>query len=174
MVSPESNLYYSVDSQQVFIKINQRATYNISETFKSLVLDLVADGVDILVLDLSACEMMDSTFLGMLAGLGRKHPHRTNQEGLQLRLVLPNIRIRDSLENLDALQLFEITEDSRSLPRTYRPAPPRSTPATKEQLAHNSLEAHQHLMSLNPSNIPKFKDVARLLEEELKRIPKKP
>lgn len=37
-------------------------------------------------------------------------------------------------------------------------------------MARTSLEAHQTLMKINPANIPKFKDVAEFLAEDLKKL----
>jgi hypothetical protein len=45
-----------------------------------------------------------------------------------------------------------------------------SAPApSPTDLSRNCLEAHQTLMNINPANVPKFKDVAQFLEEDLKK-----
>ena len=38
------------------------------------------------------------------------------------------------------------------------------------ETARACLEAHETLMSINPANIPKFKDVSRFMAEDLKRL----
>jgi hypothetical protein len=44
-----------------------------------------------------------------------------------------------------------------------------STQADKRALTEVSLEAHKLLMEVNPDNVPKFKDVAQFLAEDLER-----
>jgi hypothetical protein len=44
-----------------------------------------------------------------------------------------------------------------------------SPDADKRELTETSLEAHKALMALNPENIPRFKDLEKFLEEDLKR-----
>ena len=39
----------------------------------------------------------------------------------------------------------------------------------KRYLTTASLEAHKLLMKINPENVPRFKDVAKFLEEDLER-----
>jgi hypothetical protein len=46
--------------------------------------------------------------------------------------------------------------------------PPAS--ATREEVITNCLEAHKILMSIDPANVPKFKEVTQFLAEDLKRL----
>jgi len=41
---------------------------------------------------------------------------------------------------------------------------------TREEMSRTCLEAHQLLMSINPDNIPKFKDVTQFLAEDLRKM----
>ena len=52
--------------------------------------------------------------------------------------------------------MFETTND--------QPAP------TKEEVTRNCLEAHRTLMNINPANIPKFKEVAQFMADDLKKL----
>jgi len=54
------------------IKISGRANFTSSIDFKVLLNELLAKGFNTFVLDLSECVLMDSTFLGVLAGFGLK------------------------------------------------------------------------------------------------------
>ena len=47
--------------------------------------------------------------------------------------------------------------------------PTVSTARLKRALTEASLEAHKLLMEVNPDNVPKFKDVAQFLAEDLER-----
>jgi len=49
---------------------------------------------------------------------------------------------------------------------------PESTHPTHEQITRTSLEAHQTLMTVNPDNVARFKDVTQFLAEDLKTLGK--
>ena len=73
------------------------------------------------------------------------------------------------LDNLGILHLFKIVRgpvpDPNGMNRLEQPA---ANPDKKE-VSRTCLEAHRLLMEINPDNIPKFKDVTRFLEEDLKK-----
>ncbi len=70
MSSP--TLQVAVTDQVALVRISGRASFNCSVDFKSLVCELRDRGYRKYVLDLSECPIMDSTFLGVLAGFGLK------------------------------------------------------------------------------------------------------
>ena len=61
-----------VGEQFACIRIIGRANFTSSVDFKTLVNELRQKGCNCFVLDLSECVLMDSTFLGVLAGFGLK------------------------------------------------------------------------------------------------------
>ena len=44
----------------------------------------------------------------------------------------------------------------------------------RKEISRTCLEAHQTLMDINPANVPKFKEVAQFLAEDLKKMEEKP
>ena len=56
----------------VCVKIVGRANFTYGPDFKTLLTELVRKGCDHFIIDLSECVLMDSTFLGILAGFGLK------------------------------------------------------------------------------------------------------
>src|SRR5581483_6367099 len=112
--------------------------------------------------------MMDSTFLGVLSGIGLKFCATSNGQGSALELVNPNPRIVEVLDNLGVSHLFQIRDSSDRSTNKFEPLT-RAPGATQADVTRNCLEAHQTLMDINPDNVPKFKDVAQFLAENLKR-----
>ena len=85
----------------------------------------------------------------------------------QIELLNPQDRVTDLLENLGVLDLVAVGYgDNPFLDRLENVG---SVNANKSELAQASLEAHRILMDVNPENIPRFKDVAKFLEEDLDR-----
>jgi anti-sigma B factor antagonist len=159
-----------VGEQLTCIRIIGRANFTSSVDFKSLVDELRQKGCNCFVLDLSECVLMDSTFLGVLVGLGLK---LSDGQGDQVRhgveLFNPSPRISELLDTLGVLHLFKITQG------TFTPAAPTQTvehtpgSPSKAEVTHTCIEAHQTLMALSPANAARFKDVTQFLAEGLKK-----
>ena len=85
----------------------------------------------------------------------------------RIELLNPCERVTDLLENLGVLDLMTVGQGPN--PFFGRLEAADSAKADKRALTEASLEAHKLLMEVNPDNVPKFKDVARFLEEDLER-----
>ena len=153
------------------VKISGRANFTSSIDFKTLLNELLQKGYNYFVLELSECVLMDSTFLGVLAGFGLKM-NRAGQDSLDGRIEVlnPNARITDLLENLGVLNLFAINHGPWDAPEATQPHTLSCPTPSKEEVTRACLEAHQTLMDLNPDNVPKFKEVAQFLAEDLKKV----
>ena len=161
----------SVGERCACVKIAGRANFTSSIDFKTLVNELMQKGYTYFVLDLNECTLMDSTFLGVLAGFGLKvNAPQTDHVTRTIELYNPNARIADLLENLGVLHLFKIGQGDVTLPEET--APHDHTPAnpSREEVTRNCLEAHRTLMDLHPDNAARFKDVAAFLAEDLKKM----
>lgn len=76
------------------IRIKGRANFSSSIDFKALLNELRQKGYAYFVLDLSECALMDSTFLGVLAGFGLKpNGPQKDRGGSGIELYNPNPRI---------------------------------------------------------------------------------
>jgi hypothetical protein len=151
------------------------------------------DGVSRFVIDLGACTYLDSTFLGILLGLGLKL--REAGSGL-LNILNASPRNLELLRNLGLDRLINVAgenlpSDVESRAGKTGPVP---TPAgngnkgglagidavkeenfqdlacpvpTRAEAAPTILEAHEALMNFDPRNVPKFKDVVEFLREDI-------
>ena len=152
------------------VRIIGRANFTSSVDFKALVDDLRQKGCSSFVLDLSECVLMDSTFLGVLAGLGLKlsggngdHDHHG------VELFNPSPRITELLETLGVLHLFKTTQGTLTLPAPAQAVEQASGQPTRAEVTRSCLEAHQTLIALSPGNAARFKDVAAFLAEGAKK-----
>ena len=159
----------SIGEKCAFVQINGRANFTSSVDFKALLDQLLQKGYTCFILDLTECVLMDSTFLGVLAGFGLKlNSPQSDKVERSIRLFNPNGRISELLENLGVLHLFKITEGETNAPANATDV--KSTNATREEVTRTCLEAHKTLMNVNPDNVTRFKDVAAFLAEDLKRM----
>src|SRR6202012_432688 len=142
--------------------------------FKTLLNTLAEKGYGQFIIDLSECVLMDSTFLGVLAGFGIKlNPHGVLSEH-HVELLNASARVTELLDNLGAVHLFKMTSGALQLSGDVKACTPESIHPTHEQITRTSLEAHQTLMAINPENVVRFKDVTQFLAEDLKNLKKCP
>ncbi|HEV3270836.1 MAG TPA: STAS domain-containing protein [Candidatus Methylacidiphilales bacterium] len=155
-----------------FIKVVGRGSFQNSGCLKAFYQQLLKEGVSRFVVDLDACTYLDSTFLGILLGLGLKLKEAGN--GL-LHILNANPRNMELLKNLGLDRLIHIQGNhdpamspnrlngvsSEQLQEMPCPVP------TRAEAAPTILEAHENLMEFDPRNIPKFKDVVEFLREDL-------
>lgn len=144
----------------VCVKINGSANFNVSPGFKIVANRFCFDAGHALMLDLTDCVTMDSTFLGVLARLSQRLEK-------PVELLNPSDRVTGLLDNLGVLEFFKV--DQGENPLTAGLEKTKTTTVNKRELTETSLDAHRMLMELNPGNIPRFKDVAKFLEEDLER-----
>ena len=124
-------------------------------------------GICEFVLDLRECVTMDSTFLGVLAGLVLRNNHPT-PESPRIELLNPNPRVLDLIENLGVLELFKVSHQEAPYTLLFETA--ESVQVSKEDVTRTCLEAHRALMKANPANVPKFKEVTQFMAEDLKKL----
>jgi anti-anti-sigma regulatory factor len=160
-----------VGEQFACIKLIGRANVASSIDFRTLLGELQQRDYHCFVLDLSECVLMDSTFLGVLAGFGLKMLGGDKGETKRpIELLNANARITELLESLGVLHLFRLTQGPLATPATAETISPALTDASKAEVTRTCLEAHRTLMALNPENVAKFKDVTAFLAEDLKKL----
>jgi anti-anti-sigma regulatory factor len=149
-----------------------RANVAASVDFKRLLNGLIEKGVTDISLDLSECLLMDSTFLGVLAGFGQKLGGAQNGDakGHPIELLDPNARVEELLDNLGMIHLFKVSHGKAAPDAKLNSEMSKPGAASKEEVTRNCLEAHRKLMELNPDNVSRFKDVTQYLAENLKKI----
>ena len=172
MSNPTAKLSVLVGENFACVKIAGRANFMSSPDFKTLLTELKQKGYNRFIIDLAECVLMDSTFLGVLAGFGLMMNPGCESDKSGVELLNPSARIRELLENLGVLPLFKVTTSAPQLPNDAKVAAHDPVNPTQEQITRTCLEAHQTLMAVNPENVARFKDVTQFLAEDLKNLEK--
>ena len=153
-----------------FVKVVGRGSFQNSGCLQAYYREMMKSGANRFVIDLDACTYLDSTFLGILLGLGLQL--KNAGRGL-LHILNASPRNFELLKNLGLDRLFHIQArgeplhqnglngTASELKEIHCPKP------TKEEAAPTILEAHENLMEYDAKNIPKFKDVVEFLREDL-------
>ena len=149
-----------------FIKVVGRGSFQNSGCLKAFYQQLLQEGVHRFAVDLEACTYLDSTFLGILLGLGLKLKDAGN--GL-LHVLNASSKNLELLKSLGLDRLIQIDSPKvqangavpKQLEEVACPVP------TREEAAPTILEAHEALMEFDARNVPKFKDVVEFLREDI-------
>lgn len=162
-----SKIEVAVMDSTAFIRISGRASLLNSVEFRSGVNTLAHRGVSHFVLDLTECPIMDSTFLGVLAGLVIGEGKEGSALGIEI--LNPHQRVVDLLDSLGVVHFFKISHNAQPCTAVFDESISDSDRVSAAERSRTCLEAHKVLMDLNPQNIPKFQDLTRLLVEDLEK-----
>jgi anti-anti-sigma factor len=160
-VSTPSTILVGNIGRTVWVKVDGRGTFQNSPGVKEFVIQMIQRGHRDFVVDLGGCELMDSTFMGTLAGVAFRL-REIGQGGL--KVVNVTDRNASLLENLGLDQLFSVEGGLASdVPQNLRQAGPGDPADAKGTV----LAAHEALIAADAQNIAKFKDVVEYLRQEL-------
>lgn len=164
----QSSIQVGVDGPVVWVRVAGRGSFLESGSLKEFGREMVNRGYREFVFDLQECAMMDSTFMGTMAGMAL----RLKELGQgHLRVIHCGARSRELLSGLGLDQIFEIQSDGAStgprceiLEKTERGEAGES----KRAQATTMLEAHEALCEARPENRTRFKDVLEYLKQDLR------
>ncbi len=153
-----------------WIRLEGKGSFLNSPGVKTFADGRIAAGERLIVVDLSACAGMDSTFMGTLAGTAAR---LASLDGGCLHIADPGERNRRSLEDLGLDFLMEIDppnavwRGSVDAIRSDLRSPNLPGTLAWAQRTKHVLEAHQTLSELNEENARGFSEVVSQLQKEL-------
>ncbi len=166
----ESSIQVGVNGQSVWVRVEGKGNFLNSGSLKDFAREMVNRGYREFVIDLEHCVMMDSTFMGTMAGvalrlkeLGQGHLH----------VVHCGQRSRELLTGLGLDQIFTIHANGAAAPacEALGAAGAGEPAARKHEQAQHMLDAHQALCEAAPENFSRFKDVLEYLKQDLHQQP---
>jgi anti-anti-sigma regulatory factor len=148
----------------VIVRVEGKGSFLNSTGLKEFAKEMVNRGYRDFVFDLAHCPVMDSTFMGTMAGIALRL--RELGQG-HLRVARLNERNHDLLANLGFDRLFEIEAKMEPPVENAAQQPLDGTAKDKTEQARTMLEAHEACVEANPENAAKFKDVLEYLKQDL-------
>lgn len=143
----------------VWVRIAGRGTFQNSAGLKELAAEMMRRGHGEFIVDLAACELMDSTFLGTLTGIALGLP----ADG-KLTVIRANERNRGVMQNLGLDRIFAVEESTPvATPGRLEDA---ETIAPQTARRETIVQAHENLAAVNPENAIRFKDVLDFLQQK--------
>ncbi len=172
MEASNNSIQVALAGDAAVIRVQGRGNYALSSAIKGFALAMMERGTRRIIFDMSQCIGLDSTFMGIMAGLAirlrnleppgmmiaanlsRKTAQLLRTLGLD-RLVSPHLAGETPQDILDLVRECESFE---KLPEK------KETPG---EAARTVLQAHEDLSAADPGNVSKFKDVLLFLREDV-------
>ncbi len=154
------------------MRVEGKGSFLNSGNLKEFASAMVGRGYREFVVDLENCAMMDSTFMGTMAGVALRL--RELGQG-HLHVIHCGQRSRELLTGLGLDQIFSLHANGANAPEweTLSNEPAAAPSVQKQQQAQQMLDAHEALVEAAPENFSRFKDVLEYLKQDLHQEPAK-
>lgn len=159
-VPTPGSLHYGELGESTVINICGRGTYMLSHNFFDAV-QAIINAKRRLIIDLSGCDYLDSTFLGMI----HEVVGNCDKSGVQVHLQSVDKRVQRLFEELSMkLVLERIHTPAEALPVME---PLVKTTPDQGTLHRRILRAHDILVSLSDDNREQFQGIVEMLKKEM-------
>ena len=169
MISETAKPVYLVDaySDPVVVRIEGRASFLNSACLRDFMLQMLKSGKARFVIDFLGCASMDSTFLGVLAGIALELRKLSPKGSLVLaRMGQRNLELVRNL-GLHKLLTIDATEAGANLGACDTPL--EGGRRGELENARLVLDAHENLVSADESNRGKFQDVLIFMKNRVEQ-----
>ena len=166
----QDNLTAAEVDHKVYICLNGRGSFRISPALKTFIKQKIENpALTHIYLNMSGCEGMDSTFMGVLAGVACLIKARPQ---LNFQLTHLSKKNQDLLITLGINRVldYHLASDPENPEPGPEPQLELSIETNTKETAETSLEAHQKLADMDAKNHLEFKSVIELLQADLDQL----
>jgi anti-anti-sigma factor len=166
-LNSSTSILVGVVNGWIHVKVDGKGSFQNSPGLKEFSKQMLERGYRHFVVDLQSCPVMDSTFMGTLAGIALRL-REFNNGSLLVRNA--NERNTDLLRNLGLNNLFDVeskpSEQTEKVVETTELSEDRTLGRSDQ--AQCMIEAHEALVDADAGNLARFKDVLEYLKEDLR------
>jgi len=148
-------LLYTELGNLVIVRVECKGTWVESKAFLEFAKRKIKEGKEVIV-DLSNCKMLDSTFLGSLAYLALKRG--------KIEIFKPCKAVKRAISTLGLGKIIKEIDIPQGEGKKGIVENKLSPPE-----AETILLAHKSLVKAHPKNLPEFKDLIEMMEKELEK-----
>lgn len=152
-------------SDPVAIRIEGRASFQNSACLNDFFNELITRGSTRFVMDFNNCTSMDSTFLGVLAGVALQLRKQVPLGSLVLCRMAP--RNLELVRNLGLHRLLTVDTEIVDVNLNVKEALPCAPDKGELESARLVLSAHENLVAADQANLAKFQDVLAFLKNRV-------
>ncbi len=165
-LNKESAFLVKAYAEPIVIKINGRASYLNCAPVSDFFARMIENGKKSFVIDFQECQTMDSTFLGIIAGLALDL--RKMQPPGSVSLCRLSKRNLELVRNLGLHRIINV--GSEEFPMVFGNPDEKLNPVKRKEIdnAKMILKAHENLVEIEDTNKSKFQDVIDFLKNQVK------
>lgn len=160
--APKPTFLVDANSDPVAVRIEGRASFQNSACLNEFFTGMIARGTLRFVMDFQNCTSMDSTFLGVLAGVALQL--RKNKPPGSLVLCRLGERNLELVRNLGLHRLLTVDTETVDLKQSAGTALACQPEKSELESARLVLAAHENLVEADENNRAKFQDVLAFLK----------
>jgi len=162
------DLKAAITDHAVLIQVTGRGSFKVAAPLKQFIIQVTSQRpLSTVAIDLEECVGMDSTFMGVLAGLAGRL--KKNSQTLELiNLSEKNVQLLQTL-GVDQVLSFYRDDHGHQL-AAHETTSVSAAPSSQKEMAETALRAHEKLVQINEANRPKFKRVIEFLKEDVDRL----
>lgn len=168
---PIDELLVAVHRACALVRVRGRGSFKTGPALKRFGLSAIADGCERFILDMDECIGMDSTFMGVLAGLALRLKKQGDGKVIVMNLGAKPKSLLETLgldRLLETYQGGELTDGLKAeLACISGLSTLDSADPGKRVTLETMLAAHEDLVTASPDNLPKFRNVIDYLGEDL-------
>jgi len=155
------------------IRVEGRGSFKVSSPLKQFIHQVIEKkSANRIVIDMSDCTGMDSTFMGVIAGLACLIKSKQEFRFKLINLSEKNKKLLVTL-GVDRVVDYALASEKDSELNTCDLCggePLTADFSNKLDAAKTTLEAHETLVDINPDNYSKFKSVLEFLENDVRSL----
>lgn len=162
---PADKVEVAIQGNVGYVRVHGRGTFKVAPGLKQFGVAATEQGCRRLVVEMADCLGMDSTFMGVLAGLAVVQKKGGGD------VVLRHVSDKNAflVRMLGLSHLVVIDQGGPSADVMPAQTSVLDTGSSKQVLNKTMIAAHETLVEVAPENIVKFKDVLTFLKEDLQR-----
>ncbi len=168
------NLTAAYIDHTAVIRVDRRGSFKISPPLKQFIHHVLdTHSATRIWIDMSDCTGMDSTFMGVVAGLACLIKSRPTFSFKLINLSEKNRKLLTTLgvDRVVDYSMAPTTEEESILNRQQQGAETLEPDfSDKLEAAKTTLEAHKTLVDINPGNLSKFKSVLEYLQDDVRKL----
>jgi anti-anti-sigma factor len=159
----EEALYFKECANTFYIRAMGHVTASLCSDLKNRVFERLEakPPVENVFVDLSQCDYMDSTFLGLLVGINKRFLRFSERP---ITIVRPTVPCTELLKTIGILRLVRVTEEEIDFPSAME-----NVVTAEKATAEFLLDVHEDLIDLSDDNKKRFSTLYTVLKSQIDR-----
>ncbi len=167
-------LLVTIQQECALACVHGRGSFKNAPSLKRFSYSAFDHGCALLLLDMSQCCGMDSTFMGVLAGIAGRLKSVPDGRVVAINLSAKNMSLLTTLGLDRLIEIYGTDDTPPSIAHYLIDAAAQGETAGDDSGKRNTLttmlEAHRELADVSTDNLTRFRDVISYLEQDLKQL----